>query len=117
MLSIHKVLSTPQVRNQFLMGLKTIAIQDLSSAWRKYIPKYFALNDPFRYNKRAIKYYQESVNEFYQKDNALLPIEIFEVLFEAGLWYLAFYYYTLRTAFVSRIVISSVTPKKKTSYL
>ena len=84
MMSSHTIMNSPSYCNQLIAGLKEIATQDLTT-WRSHIPKHFVLDDPFRYNQKAVTFYRENMNKVYQKNDASISIADCELLHQRGL--------------------------------
>jgi hypothetical protein len=84
MWSSQMVFQQPHLRERLLQGLKDIATRE-DLAWKKYVPRYFNLDDPFHYNKRAIEFYQEHINQVYDKQYCLVRTEICSTLHKEGL--------------------------------
>ena len=82
MQSSQSVFQTPYLRERLLVGLKAISMEDV--AWEKYIPKHANLEDPFHYNSRAIDFYQQHMNQVYDKQSCLISTEICVTMVEEG---------------------------------
>jgi formamidopyrimidine-DNA glycosylase len=83
MWSSQLVFQQPILRERLLLGLKAVATEDI--AWNKYIPQHSYLDDPFHYNERAIEFYQQHINQVYDKHYCLVPKDICLTLYKEGL--------------------------------
>jgi hypothetical protein len=91
MCSSQLVFQQPRLRERLLLGLKAIAIEDIT--WNKYIQRHSNLEDPFHYNERAIQFYQQHMNQVYDKQHCLVPTDICSALYTEGLLVKHFSFY------------------------
>ena len=82
MLFAHTVFRSQSLREQLFDGLYQAS--RWPKYWEKYIPKYANLSAPWELNKSAWEYFNNCVNQVYQKEFIKIDKAIYESLVKAG---------------------------------